>query len=104
MRTRGRLKLIGIKEEDTEGERDTSLKFRPICHPSEGLRKYLKSWPAPPGHALRLIVSFSLVTVTLLNVSNIVFFNEKRGDGDRRGREKKKKKKRESERQISSYG
>lgn len=27
--------------------RDTSPKFRTICHPSEGLRKYLKSSPAP---------------------------------------------------------
>lgn len=51
------------KRERSGRGRDTLPKFRPICHPSEGLRKYLKSSPAPPGHALRLIVPSSLVTV-----------------------------------------
>lgn len=89
MRTRGRLELIGVKEEGAGGgARDTSPKFRPICHPSEGLRKYLKSWPGPPrGHALRLIVPSSLVTVTLLNASNIVFFSARGGQRRTGGRE-----------------
>jgi len=94
MRTRGRLELIGVKKGRGGGGRDTSPKFRPICHPSERLRKYLKSSPAPPGHVLHLIVPSSLVTVTLLNASNIVFFNEKRGqrrtDGKREEEEERK--------------